>query len=97
MATKPDSGTPPGSKDDLAPGDFEHIRLDTLADVERELARVYKNMRMKKCTISEGNGLVQALFSLGKVKRENVADELLRRLEAIEQKQAKAEEQAKAH
>lgn len=96
MAGKAESDDTPGGRD-LAPESFAEIKLDTLADVEHELARVYRNMRMGRCAISKGNGLTQTLFTLARVKRENVADELLRRLESLEQKQAKAEEQAKAH
>lgn len=96
MAKKPESTDTPGGRD-LAPEPFAEIKLDTLSDVEQELARVYRNMRMGRCSIPKGNGLTQTLFTLARVKRENVGDELLRRLEAIEQRQAKSEEQAKSH
>lgn len=98
MASKEEiDGDSPSPERDQAPGEYPHIKLDTLADVERELARVYRNMRMGRCTTSNGHMLSQALQGLARVKRENVADEVLKRLELLEQRQAKTEEQAKSH
>jgi hypothetical protein len=68
-----------------------------MGDVEREMARVYRDMRKKRLPIADGNGLTQTLQYLAKVKRETVSDELLERIAELERKQAKSEEQESAH
>lgn len=78
------------------PNDDTEIALRTVGDVEREMARVYRDMRKKRIDVGVGNGLTQTLVHLAKVKRETVSDELLERIAQLERKQAEAEEQ-RAH
>lgn len=80
-----------------APEGDEGIPLRTMGDVEREMARVYRDMRKKRMDAGNGNALMHGLACIAKVKREAVGDELLKRIEELEQRQAKAEEQASAH
>ena len=86
--TTGESGSPPM-------GD-EGIPLRTLGDVEREMARVYRDMRKDRLEHGKGNALTHSLQCIAKVKRETVSDELLERIAQLERKQAEAEEQ-RAH
>lgn len=72
---------PPGGGD-------ESPALETLGDVQREMARVYRAMRKGRITISEGNGLTQTLQYLAKVTSEAGMDDLSARLDAIEERLA---------
>lgn len=90
MAAGENEAPPPPAGDD-------GIALRTVGDVEREMAKVYRDMRKKRLAIADGNGLTQTLVHLAKVKRETVSDELLRRIEELEERQAKQAEQTAAH
>lgn len=83
---------PPGGA-----GDDENIPLRTSGDVEREMAKVYRAARKGRITTGAGNGLIQMLTYIAKVKREVIADELVERMAQLEQRQAKAEERTSAH
>ena len=76
MAETPDHSDPPGG--DSGP------RLESVGDVHRELAKVYRSMRMGRIPVPEGNGLTQTLVYLAKVTEmaaEAIALERLARLE----------------
>lgn len=83
---------PPGGD-----GDDEKIPLRTSGDVEREMAKVYRAARKGRITTGAGNGLIQMLTYIAKVKREVVADELQERMAQLERRQAEAEERSSAH
>lgn len=70
----------------------EGIPLATVGDVQRELAKVYRDMRKKRLDVSQGNGLTQTLQYLAKITAEMRAENVLERLRAIEQRQAAADE-----
>ena len=56
-------------------------RLDTLGDIRRELARIYRRARRHEMPMDEAKGLVWILRALGEVL---VADAIEQRLEAVE-------------
>lgn len=86
-----EDATPPGG------GDDEGIPLRTMGDIDREMGRVYRDMRKKRLPIADGNGLTQTLQYMAKVKREAVSDDLLQRIAELERRQAESEEQRAAH
>ena len=80
--------TPMGSSID------EGIPLRTMGDIEREMAKVYRAARKGRLDHAVANSLTHTLACIAKVKRDAVSDELGDRIAALEQKQAKTEEQA---
>ena len=82
---------PMGGKED------ENIPLRTMGDIEREMAKVYRAARKGRLDHAVANSLTHTLACIAKVKRETVSDELLKRMEELEQRQAKIEEQVSAH
>ncbi len=72
---------PPG-EDDSGP------RLESVGDVQREMARVYRAMRGKRLAISDGNGLTQTLQYLAKVTEIASELEALEKLDRLERKRA---------
>jgi hypothetical protein len=81
---EPPTGVPPE----------EGIPLRTMGDIEREMAKVYRAARKGRLDHAVANSLTHTLACIAKVKREAVSDVLLDRIQVLEQKQAKAEEQA---
>jgi hypothetical protein len=55
--------------------------LATLPDVRREMARVYREMRLQKIPCTDGTRLTYVLLSIGKLIE---SSDLLARLEALE-------------
>lgn len=68
---------------DLPPG-VRTTRLETIGDVQRELARLYRAAKAKRISMVECNGLTQTLFTLSKMMAESTVDEVVKRLADIE-------------
>jgi hypothetical protein len=92
MANSSDSADESGAP----PMGDEGIPLRTMGDVEREMARVYRDMRKKRLDHAIGNALTHSLQCIAKVKRETLGDDLTERIAQLERKAAEAEEQ-RAH
>lgn len=78
-------------------GDEEGIPLRTMRHVEAELARVYRDLKFKREEVGRAAIRMQILQGIAKVKTGSMADELLKRMEELESRQARAEESAGAH
>jgi hypothetical protein len=70
------------------------IRLDGLGDVQRELAKVYRDMRKGRIEISDGNGLTLTLVHLGKVMEQGILSAGAARLERLERRREEARRDA---
>ena len=61
-------------------------QLETMGDVKREMAKVYREARSNMIDVSDGSKLVYTLGTIGKVIE---GGEFEKRLEALENKDAK--------
>ncbi len=73
------------------------IPLRTQGDVQRALAKALRQVAKGTLETARGHCLIIGYGTLAKMMRETVADEVLRRLEAIEAKQAAPAEPVSPH
>lgn len=65
------------------PGGDEGCPLNSLGDVQREMAKVYRAMRKRRIGVAEGNGLTQTLQYLASVMQDRRDSRWTKRSEVL--------------
>ena len=79
------------------PGGDSGPRIDSLGDIQREMTKVYRAMRMGRIPIGDGNGLTQTLMNLAKVTEMTTEAKALEKLDRLERKRAEPSVAPQAH
>jgi hypothetical protein len=75
----------------------EGIALETMGDVLREMAKVYRGMKRGRIEVAMGNGLTQCLTMVAKTMEQVQQSAALEKLDRLEKKRGVARETAEAH